>query len=439
MLLSALSRCWRPRALGTGTDRRLRFRPRLEAMEDRLVPAHWIVTSPADNGAANTLRWAVAHAKSGDTIDITTGQAIVLTHGELVLAHDLTIDFAGFSNGHQATISGGFHSRVFDVAPGAHVNLDDLVLIDGNGVANNPKGTKGADGKGGAILNRGTLALTNCTLSDNGYTVNGPGSRTLTTALGGAIYNEGPFYHFGNLQLTKCDLHDNSAAIFGGGIDNVGGSVDVRQCDLKNNKAVRGGGAIANNLYLNIWDHSQLDHNTAFEGGAIYSQSDAAVVSVSNCQFDRNQAPAEGGCIFNDKGLFSATDCTFTFNTTTTVAAAGGAIYSSGTLLFTRCDFENNHADGSGGAVYSSGNEFYENCTLTNNFAAGYGGGIYCGGLAGVDDSTLTNNSAKAGGGIYMDSKAILVVGTSTFSGNTPDNLDKTVGMFVDLGGNSGI
>jgi predicted outer membrane repeat protein len=444
MLLSALSAlARRGRFRPAARSPRRTFRPGLEALEDRLVPApmHWTVTSPADNGAAHTLRWAVAKAKSGDTIDITTSQTIVLTHGELVLAHDLTIDFAGFANGHQATISGDFHSRVFEVAPRADVNLEDLVLIDGNGEANNPKGTKGADGKGGAIFNRGTLALTHCTLSDNGVTRDAPfGNVWITAQLGGGIYNQGPFYHFGNLTLTKCDLHNNSAG-FGGGIDNVGGNVDVRQCSLENNHAVSGGGGIANDLYLTVWDHSDFDQNTAFEGGGIYNRGLSGFVDVSHCQFDGNRAQLAGGGIYNnDKGSVRAEDCTFTDNQTTTLGGGvGGAIYSAGSLLLSRCDFEDNHSTAWGGAIYYSLTANIEGCTLTQNSAPGLGGGIYSGGLATLAHCTLTNNSASAGGGIYMDSKAILAVGTSTFSGNTPDNLDKTLGTFLDFGGNTGI
>src|SRR5262249_57216083 len=82
------------------------FRPGLEALEDRLVPTHWAVTSPADNGAANTLRWAVAQAQNNDTIHIQTATPILLTHGEPALARDLTIDYTAFSASARATISG---------------------------------------------------------------------------------------------------------------------------------------------------------------------------------------------------------------------------------------------------------------------------------------------------------------------------------------------
>src|SRR5262245_37752963 len=105
--LSALSRRGRCRLAGPGPARRP-FRPRLEALEDRLVPATWSVVNPID-GAYDSLRWAVAQAQNGDTIDIWT-PTTVLTQGELVLAKDLTIDFKSlpypYSKATQAVIDG---------------------------------------------------------------------------------------------------------------------------------------------------------------------------------------------------------------------------------------------------------------------------------------------------------------------------------------------
>ena len=47
----------------------------------------------------------------------------------------------------------------------------------------------------------------------------------------------------------------------------------------------------------------------------------------------------------------------------------------------------------------------------------------------------LSNNSAIAGGGIFNDF-GVLNVGTSAFSGNTPDNIVNFGGVFNDLGSN---
>jgi hypothetical protein len=77
--------------------RRGAYRPRLEVLEDRSVPSTLTITSSGDDGnQAHTLRYAVAHAQSGDTILLTAAvkSPIVLTQGELVLSKNVTIEGA---------------------------------------------------------------------------------------------------------------------------------------------------------------------------------------------------------------------------------------------------------------------------------------------------------------------------------------------------------
>src|SRR5262245_34162841 len=93
-----------------------RFRPRLEALEERWLPSTLTVTNFLDDGSAGTLRAAIAGAQSGNTIvfdSALSGQTITLTSGKLVLNKNLTIQGPGAD---QLTISGGGTSRVFEVA-----------------------------------------------------------------------------------------------------------------------------------------------------------------------------------------------------------------------------------------------------------------------------------------------------------------------------------
>jgi probable HAF family extracellular repeat protein len=145
-MFSALSRWWQ-RQLRSGRasrpPRRSRggFRPRLEALEDRYVLSTLTVTGNGDDFTqVGTLRWAVANAHNGDTIQITpdngAGRHITLTQGELFLNQNVTIKSIGAT----ATIDGNNSSRIFEIDPSANVSLLGLKIINGDGIAHNPLG-----------------------------------------------------------------------------------------------------------------------------------------------------------------------------------------------------------------------------------------------------------------------------------------------------------
>jgi hypothetical protein len=392
----------------------------LEALEDRCVPAHWAVTSPADNiNQPGTLRWAVAQATNGDTIDIQTTQPIVLAYEELYLAHDVTIDFTPSSPANQATVSGGNLSRVFEVAPTAHVNLDNLNIINGAGWAGNPSGTFNADGHGGAILNQGTLALTSCTLAHNVRLRDYPDP----VDEGGAIYNNGKPGEFGtpnpvgSLTLAYCQVLANSARLGGGGIYNDHGSVYVFKSTLESNCV------------------------TEYDGGGVYSLG--GVLTLARSDIVLNSAPnGYGG------GVFTATDadthglgfsnillCTLLFNS---AKHDGGGVFSDGSSFLTyESIYEDNYAMDGGGIATTSGAMRVFYCAFVSNHATVFGGAIFNGlaGTATVESSSLSYNVAAAGGGgIY--NAGVLNLGSTFLQTNTPDNLNNQ-GTYNDLGGNT--
>ncbi|HLW66075.1 MAG TPA: hypothetical protein VKS79_12260, partial [Gemmataceae bacterium] len=173
------------------------FRPRLEALDDRLVPSTLKVTTYFDGGPGS-LRYEIAQARSGDTItfDKNLGSPVVyVTSGELVIDKSLTIKGPGagvlaiepyFAGTH------GSSSRIFEV-DGANttVAISGLTLGDGGGFANGDlPGSSPYDGYGGAVLNLGTLSISNCTL---GGSLSGNYARNA----GGAVAN------FGTMSVTN--------------------------------------------------------------------------------------------------------------------------------------------------------------------------------------------------------------------------------------------
>ena len=160
-----------------------RFRPQLEALEERWALSTLTVLNNLDSGAGS-LRYEIAAASGKDTIVFAPTLAektITLTSGELDITKNLTIQGPGAG---KLAISGDNASRVFEV-DGAKktVTLSGLTI------------THGKSAFGGGILNDGTVTLTNCTVSGNG-----------SAGGGGGVYNNG-----GTVTLTDCTVSSNAA------------------------------------------------------------------------------------------------------------------------------------------------------------------------------------------------------------------------------------
>ncbi len=217
--------------------------------------SQYLVTSAADHGAG-TLRDGIAQVISGGQITFSnslSGQVILLTSGELLLNKSVTISASTLASA--VTVDGQHSSRMFEVANGATVVLEGLVLTNGYASA------------GGAILNGGNLTLNRCTVT--GCAVSGGGG-------GGGIYN-----NLGSASLNECTITGNSATA-GGGLFNLSGGIPMtlKQCTVTGNSATSGGGFDGFNLGpANV---SLLDiFNTILAGNNAGAGADVTGVSVS--------------------------------------------------------------------------------------------------------------------------------------------------------------
>jgi hypothetical protein len=143
---------------------RPRFRPTLESLEERIVPSTLTVVNLNDSGAGS-LRYDLAHAKTGDTIAFASGLqgTITLTSGELRVGQSVAIQGPGAGN---LSIDGNHASRVFEILPGADVTISGLAVTDG--VANS-NGSGSLSGAGGGIKvdSGAALTLTGSVVTDN--------------------------------------------------------------------------------------------------------------------------------------------------------------------------------------------------------------------------------------------------------------------------------
>jgi predicted outer membrane repeat protein len=432
------------------------FRPRLEGLEDRCVPATLYVSSSADDvNQMGTLRWAVANAQSGDTIDILpldNGQArhITLRHGELYLNQNVTIQSIGLEN---ATIDGNFSSRVFEVTRSASVRLLGLNIIDGNAIANNSLGNAIFDGDGGGILSEGTLTLDHCFVSNNGETSFGANNKAMKA--GGGVYN----YH-GTLTITDYGGVDNNFAGTGGGgaivtvfgavwvdegcwlshnqagsggaIACDAGSVEISNCKLEQNTAKILGGALLDTAgSMTVTDGTVLVGNHAKDGGGIYNELGHLYVN-NNSVLNQNTATADGGGIASRGGTMEVSNSHLYSNT---AGDTGGGIWDRlSKVTVNNSDLQFNSALAGGGIYNWKGDLKVTDSNLTSNSASFFGGGIATlQGTVSVTGSQLTGNSAPAGAAIFNGGGTV-TIGTTQFTPNPPDNID---GPWIDQGGNT--
>ena len=317
------------------------------AVRTVVVRPRQIVTTLSDSGPGS-LRQIVSNSIAGDYIQFATnlsGATIYLTSGQLVWSNNFTIDASALPDG--IFINGSQSGGIFWM----HVNttnvLSGLTLVSGGGDENIYGG--------GAILNGGTLTVSNCILSGN-YAVT-------DDALGGGIFN------YGTATVNNSILRDNFSLAAGGGIYNDG-TLTINQSTLTDNYGVYGA-----------------------QGGGIYNDT-TGNLTVNQCTLSGNYAD----------GIYPAT--------APTSGGDGGAIFNNGNLTVNQSTFTGNHADISyngGGAICNASSLIVNQSTFTGNHANNItyspngngGGGILNRGAAilNLTNTILAGNSAIGGAG----------------------------------------
>jgi hypothetical protein len=441
------------------------YLPTLCVLEDRALPSTITVLNDADSGAGS-LRAALAAASSGDTIAFASSLAhttIALTTGELQLTKSLTIQ----GPGHDAlTISGNGRDRVFDAVAGT--STISGLTITGGSIFNNPvfnSSTSLHSGGGGAVFNEATLALVDCTLTDN--------SENIIGAAGGAVENEGNLdlrgclirnnginsedqmtvggggicnLAKGTMTIESSTISQNSSAGFGqgGGIENFG-QMTITGSTISGNETAADGGGIANRGTLSITS-SELDGNMATgRGGALWNSATLTLQQTTLGAAQGNTANRGGGGIYNDvAGVLTVTSSVITGNHAASgpapapplapgtpglpaaamgpVASGGGGIDNAGQLFLHTTTLSANLADGNGGGLYNAAKAqatVDHGSNIASNHALGSGGGAWNSGLLSLRDSSVRGNTAAMdGAGLANDSGAVLTVDHVGFVSN---------------------
>ncbi|MGO9507244.1 MAG: choice-of-anchor D domain-containing protein [Mycobacterium sp.] len=246
---------------------------------------------------------------------------------------------------------------------GATLNLNNLTIAHGSG-----GGFGSPADEGGAILNSGTLTVTNCTLSDN---------NALGSSNGGAIYNDG------TLTVTNSTLSGNSTVYGNGGggggaICNDGGTLTVNNSILSNNSADEGGGGAISSACMLTVTNSTLSGNSVSNGsgGGIFA---GGMLTVTNSTLFDNTAEGNDGGGISSSGtgtVTTVTNSTFVGNGALSGGVGGAINDSGGTVAITNCTIVGNSSsgiDGGYGAITS--HDSLSPVTVANSMIAGNGEG----------------------------------------------------------------
>ncbi len=330
-----------------------------------------VVTSNADSGA-NTLRDAIDNGVcAGGTITFDPSvTSITLTTGELTISKNMTITGPGAAT---LTVNGNNASRVFNVASGKTATISGMTITSGKVLgANGVAGSAGIDAKGGAVINAGTLTLSNVIVSASHATGGDGGSNTGAGAggvggrgLGGGIYNSG------TLTLTNTTVNGSNSATGG-----KGGDTDA--ANANGNGGAGLGGGVFNTGTLTL-TNSTISGNSVV-GGAPGTGGTGGV-----------SGSASGGGVYND-GSSAAASLTITGSTISgnTSATNGGGIANVGTgtnatLTITNSTISGNGANNDGRGIWNdsaTGTTTLTSVTVTGNttdkddLGGGAGGGL---------------------------------------------------------------
>lgn len=378
----------------------------LEALEDRCVPATFVVKNTFDGPAPpnQSLRAAIEAANDNgpglDTIVFKAGLegTILLTGVEMAITGNLVLKGPGAA---KITIDADAASRIFNIDDGDNLT-NRKVTISGLTLFN---GSAGA-ASGGAIRSAEDVTLTKTTIISN-----------FSVADGGAIEASVG----ANLTVKQSRLSGNSAS-FGGAIDARGAaSVLVLNSVITGNNASANGGGIWSNSITTIRASTISGNSSAGNFGGGIRQS-AGSLTIETSTVTGNHSTNDGGGV-SSNATTKIVSSTIQFNH----ASNGGGIHQQlGSLELQRCTVSGNSADNGGGVFITAttATSVLANSTIAGNFSQTNGGGITITGIAIEDpvvirNCTISGNQATGfGGGVITFSSTPIVVNNSTIAFN---------------------
>ena len=271
-----------------------------------------------------------------------------------------------------------------------------------------------------------------------GFTITG-GSHLTSFAQGGGLFAQS------DMTVENCIFTNNTAESGGGASVTFGAEVTFESCVFDDNHIAEddfgsGAGAYVNDATAHFSNCTFINNDVPWNGGAVNVNVNG-LGNFTNCLFKNNTALNVGGAVtvINSTADANFTGCVFEEN----VAPAGGGVtVNSADVDFIDCDFIENEAThnaaGGGGLHVQSGAIIVINgCDFIGNSTNHAGGGVQFFGFSGSGSITNSrfrhNDAVVAGGGLHVNGTAPSVSGTE-FCDNSPGH---TLGTFTDAGGNT--
>ncbi|MBL9166203.1 MAG: hypothetical protein JNN07_00510 [Verrucomicrobiales bacterium] len=417
-----------------------------------------------------SLETMVKAIEQGGWVRIAHDHRYILTNS-LTITRDTIVD----ARGYDVTFDGQDATRLIEIRPGATLYVYHLTLTRGRHVgAPGPKGGRGGDGMGGAILNdHGTLNAFDCRLIGN-HVQGGDGDLVVSVpsepsfpvpegipgggAYGGAVFSQGGALHFQKCEFTSnlasggnaSDVHASfyleakGGSARGGGLYSIDGSVLLQNCQFHENRTLAGRGT--------SWPgfgFPEIGPSGESEGAGYFHASGEGV--IEDCAFARNHAlggePSRGGAVCLQAESLRIAGGTFIDNRAEGAPSRtkygvgfsgyGGAIFSLGLLDMQDSRLYGNRAlshgkDAFGGAIYSAGSANLNRALFVTNLCGTFKSGYV------PPESQLTYGQVF--GGAICNTNALILL-NSTFIGNAArvraDLADGAGGFVVNGGTNA--
>lgn len=210
--------------------------------------------------------------------------------------------------------------------------------------------------------------------------------------------------------VSNCTFNENLGDR-GAGLSIVAGfDVAVESCTFTDNSVTLIAGALYTAVATYSVNNSVFTGNSAASsGGVLYNINNPEDVStITNCQFNSNEAPF-GGAILMQDGQGFYTDCIFDSNECTN-SGAGGLNGFGAVTTFERCEFKDNNSGG-GGAGIRQQNDFTQMTVL---------------------DCSFTDNSSSSGTAILGTQGGAYVISNTIFQNNSSDGFGGALNIFED-------